>query len=457
MGSSLARNIASKGFRVSLYNRHLPGQEERVAEKAAQAYAELQQALPFDELAPFVASLARPRKILLMVSAGPAVDQLIEQLSPLLDRGDLLIDGGNSHYKETLQRQARLQAQGLHFLGTGISGGEEGARKGPAIMPGGDRAGFDLAKDILYAIAAKNEQQQPCCGYIGEGGAGHFVKMAHNGIEYAEMQLIAEVYTYLRYDRLLPLDAIAEQFRQWQSEEDHSYLLGITADILPFKAADGQPLLDQIADVAGSKGTGSWTTVAACELGVPIPTIAAALFARYLSAQKSARTSYAARYPKGTIAAPYADMPALRHAYRFARILNHHQGLALIQAAADQHAWQIDLDSLLQTWSGGCIIRSELLDTFRRGLADGQADLLAQPYVQDFIKQQLPGIQSTLGKLALSPQPYPCLSASLDYFKSLSAAQSSANLIQAQRDYFGAHTYQRADDPSGKAHHTQWY
>ncbi len=455
MGTSLARNIAQKGFSVALYNRHLPPREVQVAHKVVEQYAELQQAYPFDHLPDFIQSLQKPRKIILLISAGEAVDDIITQLSPLLDAGDIIVDGGNSHYQDTERRQKQLIIKGIALIGTGVSGGEAGALESPSIMPGGSETAFNNIQVILQAIAAKNEQGEICCNYMGTGGAGHFIKMVHNGIEYAEMQLIAEIYSYCRYQQGQTLQEIADLFTQWNREDTESYLLQITSSILKHKDSDGLPLIDKIADVAANKGTGSWTTIAACEAGVPIPAIAEALFARYTSAWKAERTQYHKMYKIN-----HHDINitpnALWQAYMFARIMNHHQGLALIQRVSAEQGWGTDLAAALTNWTSGCIIRSQLLHIIKNGLSDYDYDVMRHPYVQSFLQEHINAIHETIINMIAAPQALPVLSACLAYFKQLITLRSNAYLIQAQRDYFGAHTYQRVDDPDHKSYHTNW-
>jgi 6-phosphogluconate dehydrogenase len=455
MGTSLARNIAGKGFTISLFNRHVAGKEEGIAKKMTETYKELSQSMPFDELQKFVLSLRSPRKIILMVNAGQAVDDVVLKLLPLLDAGDVIVDGGNSHYKDTASRQKNLAEQKIHFVGAGVSGGEEGALLGPSIMPGGSRTGYDVVKDILLAIAARNEQDEVCCDYIGDSGAGHFVKMVHNGIEYAEMQLIAEFYDHLRHDQKKKPEEIATIFERWNQGTAHSYLLTITIDILRFKDSDGLPLLDKISDVAGNKGTGGWTAIAASELGVPVPAMAEALFSRYLSAFKSDRTRYAALYGKKD-GAVFIDADNLLNTFMFCRLMNHDQGLKLIKEASENFNWKIDTSVLLKIWSGGCIIRSSLLAILRKGWKDIHSDVLQHPYSTGLIGDHLSAIKDTVSKLALSDRAYPVATSGLDYFKSLTSSRTNAYMIQAQRDYFGAHTYKRTDDASGNSHHTKW-
>ncbi len=456
MGTSLARNIAGKGFSISIFNRHVAGKEEDVARKTVSQYRELEHAQPFDDLVAFAASLKTPRKIILMVNAGQAVDDIIEKLTPLLDAGDVITECGNSHFRDTGQRQKKLGERGIHFVGTGVSGGEEGALLGPSIMPGGSREGFALMKDILLGIAARNNQGEICCDHIGDGGAGHFVKMVHNGIEYAEMQLITEMYSHFRYDQKKGPEEIARIFDLWNNGDAGSYLLGITIDILRFKDADGSPLIDKISDVAGNKGTGSWTSITACELGVPVPSMTEALFSRYLSSFKADRLRYSSLYASGDVALKI-DTDDLLRTYMFCRIINHYQGMKMIREASDAFGWNIDTGALLKIWSGGCIIRSALLSILREGWEECGSDIMQHPFTQQLINAHLDSIKKTMSAMTGSDRAYPVCTSCLEYFKMLITPRSSAYLIQAQRDYFGAHTYKRTDDPSGISHHTKWY
>ncbi len=455
MGTSLARNISRNGFTLSIYNRHLEGIEDEVAKKMIDQFPELQFSKPFDDLEKFVASLALPRKIILMVNAGKSVDDVIGKLVPLLQAGDVIVDGGNSHFRDTASRRKKLSVGGVHFLGTGISGGAEGALLGPSIMPGGSKQGFELVKDVLLTIAARNELNEICCDYIGDSGAGHFVKMIHNGIEYAEMQLIAEFYSHFRYDQQKDTEEIAHIFEDWNKGDASSYLLGITIDILRRKDADGLPLIDKISDEAGNKGTGSWTTITACELGVPVPAMTEALFSRYLSSFKTDRNRYADIYENEETQV-LIQGENLRHTYMFCRIINHYQGIKLIKEASDNFEWQINTEALLRIWSGGCIIRSSLLSILRNEWLKCHADILEHTYTRSLINTHIIEIKETISKMSLSVRAYPVTSSCLDYFKGLISSRSNANMIQAQRDYFGAHTYKRTDDPSGKAYHTNW-
>ncbi len=453
MGKSLSRNLANNGFRLSLYNRHIDVKEVDVALNFISEHEELSDAQGFDDLQQFVKSIAQPRTVMLMVNAGKPVDMVIDLLIPLLDKGDVIIDGGNSHYKETDLRAKYLEEHSIDFIGTGVSGGEEGALKGPSIMPGGSQQAYQTVAPFLEAIAARDDNGVGCCAHVGEGGAGHFVKMVHNGIEYAEMQLIAECYSLLRFVGGMNHEKIADLFDSWCLKDLGSYLLEISRDILRKKEGD-QYIFDMILDKAGNKGTGSWTTIAAAELGVPITLITAALFARYTSAHKSERTASSQLYG-GAVKSGAIDIEQLEGAYRAARIANHHQGLHLIDAASESYDWKLNFSEIARIWTNGCIIRSKLMKTLISVLSDTQRILQHS----DMIRAVKANRSALANIVALGHQSYcsiPCLSAASDYLNTYTQAQSSANMIQAQRDYFGAHTYKRVDDPDGPEHHTIW-
>lgn len=453
MGKSLSRNLAGKGFKLSLYNRHVPVTEENVAKNFIASHEELSSAQGFDALPAFAASLQKPRKIFLMVPAGEAVDEMITNLLPHLSDGDVLIDGGNSFYKDTNRRTKELLKAGILFVGTGVSGGEDGALKGPSIMPGGSAEGYLVVKNYLESIAAKDKNGGSCCAFIGKGGAGHFVKMVHNGIEYAEMQLLAEVYSILRFAGKYKPDEIAELLKSQLSTDISSYLLEITVDILQKK--EGKKwLIDIILDTAGNKGTGGWTTVAATELGVPTPTLTEALFARYesdfLDERKQAAGLYDLSQRKKKI-----DTADLFNAYKLARIINHHQGFHLIDAASETYQWNIDMPELARIWTNGCIIRSELMMSLHTILKENKRILL-HPAIAREVKQHIASLNEIVAAATINNIAVPCLSSAVNYLHAYTQEQSNANIIQAQRDYFGAHTYQRKDDPSGKKYHTDW-
>ncbi|HAP60903.1 MAG TPA: NADP-dependent phosphogluconate dehydrogenase, partial [Cytophagales bacterium] len=381
MGKSLARNLGRNGVRLSLYNRYVPITEEKVAERAMAEHGELANALGFEEIAPFVTSLAAPRKIFLMVPAGAATGALIKQMLPHLDTGDILIDGGNAHYQDTERRIKTLQNQGIQDLGTGVSGGEKGALEGPAIMPSGDEAAYAAIAPYLERIAAKDQKGTPCSGHIGRGGAGHFVKMIHNGVEYAEMQLLAELVYLLKHHAHLEYPAIADVLTELGERGAQSYLLEITINILRATECETY-LLDTILDKSGNKGTGGWSTVAAAEYGYPASMIATALFARYTSARKTERVAREAQYslPRRNFE---ASTEALFGAYQISRIVNHHQGFQLINEANTRHDWGIRLPEVARIWTNGCIIRSSLMESLIPAL-ETDTSLLAHPELASF-------------------------------------------------------------------------
>ncbi|HMQ07807.1 MAG TPA: NADP-dependent phosphogluconate dehydrogenase, partial [Saprospiraceae bacterium] len=390
---------------------------------------------------------------ILMVEAGAPIDDLLQSMVPHLESGDLIVDGGNSHYKVTEWRQINLAKTGIHFLGVGISGGEEGALLGPSIMPGGSVYGYQQWEPFLKKIAAKNPKGVPCCTHVGTGSSGHFVKMVHNGIEYAEMQLIAEIYGILRFGMGYEPEKIANIFKDWNSGSLQSYLLQITADILTH-TTDGVLTLDTILDVAGSKGTGGWTTEAGIEYGVPIPVISAALNARFMSSLKIERNEASSLY---TLSGESSGLQTekLASAYRLARIINHHQGFHLIHVAANKNDWGIRLSDLASIWTQGCIIRSKLMEDTSEYLIE-KTLLFKHPDIISAIHRDLNDMMATVAHAAREIQPIPCLESALTYLKSWFQAESSAHLLQAQRDYFGAHTYKRKDDPEGAPVHTLW-
>lgn len=452
MGKSLSRNLGQKGFKLSLFNRHVDALEVEVAQKMVDEHKELSSALPFDDLVSFVQSIQTPRKIMLMVNAGKTVDQVIEDLLPHLSANDILIDGGNSNYLKTKERFDYLKSKQIHFVGAGVSGGEEGALKGPCIMPSGDENAYAEVRPFLEAIAAKDKDDRACCAYIGNEGSGHFVKMVHNGIEYVEMQLLAEVYTLLKHLGN-DLDEIAAILSSWKVNAN-SYLLDITIDILRKKEGSDW-LVNKILDKAGNKGTGNWTTIATAQLGVPSTMIATALFARYASAFKEERVAASAHFESKEKPAPSISKEEVLEAYQFARAINHYQGFKLIAAASEQHNWKINLSELARIWTNGCIIKSDLMIELVEVLKENQ-NILDDTAVIDQLQQLKPSTKKVIAAAVLSELPIPCLSESIQFLTNFAVENSAANIIQAQRDYFGAHTYQRNDDESGKAHHTHW-
>ncbi len=463
MGQNLARNMASRGARVVVYNRT----EEKTREFMASLPQEatLHDAYSLQEL---VASLARPRRVFLMVKAGLAVDAVIEELAPLLEPGDLIMDGGNSHYKDTERRREALAAKGLGYLGVGVSGGEEGALHGPSIMPGGDEAAWREAEPLLTAIAAQADDDTPCVAYMGRGGAGHFVKMAHNGIEYADMQLIAEAYDLLHRGAGMRNEDLAALFRRWNETELSSYLIEITGDIFTVQDEEtGGALLDVILDSAGQKGTGRWTSMAGLEFGVSMPTINAAVEARQVSSYTDLRA-----VASGVLAAPWGDEantpPTLdaaalaamtedvRQALYAAKICAYAQGFHLIRAADEAHGWGVRPGEAARIWRAGCIIRAAFLDRVTQAFEETPElpHLLLAPYFADALALGQAALRRVTATAAQLGAPAPAMSSALAYYDALRSVRLPANLIQAQRDYFGAHTYQRVDRAG--VFHTEW-
>ena len=451
MGANLARNLASHGFKVVGYDRNpAPGQA------LTQDHPEALVAVA-DTLAAFVASLARPRKLILLVNAGPAVDAVIAQLESLLDPGDVLVDAGNSLFSDTDRRLKAPRAWSL--LGMGVSGGEEGALHGPAIMPGGDPAAFATIRPFLEAIAAKSASG-PCVAYCGSGSAGHFVKMVHNGIEYGDMQLIAETVFLMRQGLSMTADAAADVFETWNRGDLDSYLVEITAHILRTPDPQGQngaPLVDAILDQAAQKGTGQWTVIAAAELGVPIPTIAAAVEARTLSAGKARRVTASRRFPGPAKNLNTIGPDDLRDALYASKIASYTQGFDLLRQASTDHQYGTNLSAVARIWTGGCIIRARFLDDVAKAYTDDPVpDLLAlAPFFAEALARREPAWRKVVAAATLAGLPIPGLAASLTWFDSLRTSPGSASMLQAQRDYFGAHTYERSDQP-GTAVHTSW-
>jgi len=451
MGKSLARNLARNGFKIALFNRHLEGIEEGVATNFKENFPELKEAAAFDQIADFVNALETPRKIMLMVNAGPIVDNVIEDLLPYLKKGDTLIDGGNSNYKDSKRRMDYLSGKQIHFLGAGVSGGEEGALTGPSIMPGGNAHAYPAIQPYLEAIAAKGEDGKPCCSYIGEEGSGHFVKMVHNGIEYVEMELLAEMYAILKALNK-NTEEIASTFESWKFYSN-SYLLEITIDILR-KKEGGTPLVEKVLDVAANKGTGNWATIATSELGVPSTLIANALFARFTSSFKSQRQKVASIF-KSNAPIQTIEEEDLLKAYHFARIINHYQGFQLISEAAKTHQWTINLSELARVWTNGCIIKSELMKNLV-SILEESTNLLDHPEIQNELLLLKPIANKVVASCVISEIPISTLSESVNFLNQLKTDRSAANIIQAQRDYFGAHTYKRIDDSLQKNHHSNW-
>ena len=455
MGKSLALNMARNNYSVAVYNRQEGEIENSIAQNFAKRHSDNYNFNAFDDLERFVFSLKSPKKILLMIKAGDPVDEIVEILMPFLKKGDLIMDGGNSHFKDTERRSQQLNKYGLHFMGIGISGGEEGALEGPSIMPGGSKTAYHMVKDILNNIAAMDILNEPCSTYIGPGSSGHFVKMVHNGIEYGEMQLIAEFYFFMRYYQGRSLDEISRTFSEWNIKE-RSFLLQITVDILA-KKEDGEYLLDKVLDVAGQKGTGGWSTNAALDLGVALDTITASVFARNISAFKPQKIQAKELY--GKIKATHLDVTneELYNTFKSASIINHSIGFEMLRISSMEYAWDLDLSEIARIWTNGCIIRSEFMETLAEiyGSGDNQHLLLYPKIVEELNNSRETFIRIIPSILSLGC-PMQVSSSALNYLLSFSEEKTSANLIQAQRDYFGAHTYERIDKPRGEYFHSNW-
>ena len=457
MGENLVMNMESKGFTVAVYNR-TTSKVKNFVEGRAKGLNIIGTYSP-EEL---VANLKKPRRVMMMVKAGAAVDQLIDQLIPLLEKGDILIDGGNSHFPDTIRRTQYVESKGLLYIGTGVSGGEEGALKGPSMMPGGSPAAWPFVKDVFQAICAKVEDGSPCCDWVGENGAGHFVKMVHNGIEYGDMQLICEAYQLMRDGLGMSADEMHEVFKAWNETELDSYLIEITRDILAYKDTDGQPIVDKILDTAGQKGTGKWTGIAALDEGVPLTLIGEAVFARCLSAMKEERVEAAKAFPKAGVQIECADRAAfiekVRKALYASKIISYAQGYTLMRAAAKTYGWNLNYGGIALMWRGGCIIRSVFLGKIKEAYDKNPqlGNLLLDPYFGETIKALVPAWRDVVAEAVRHGIPMPAFSSALSYFDGYTTEKLPANLLQAQRDYFGAHTYERLDSPRGQFFHTNW-
>ncbi len=456
MGENLILNMANHGYSVTAYNRSTD-KVDNFIDGRAQGKS-IRGAYSIEEL---VNSLSSPRKIMLMVKAGAPVDAVIEQLIPLLDEGDIIIDGGNTHFPDTNRRVAYLKEKGILFIGTGVSGGEEGALIGPSIMPGGSPEAWPHVKPIFQQISAKVDGDVPCCDWVGEDGAGHFVKMVHNGIEYGDMQLICEAYQIMKELLGMSADEIHEVFADWNKGDLDSYLIEISRDIMAFKDEDGEPLVEKILDTAGQKGTGKWTAITALDLGVPLTLIGEAVFARCLSALKDERV-YASTVLSGPTPEFTGDKAAfiedLRQAVFASKIVSYAQGYVLMTEAAKEYDWNLNYGGIALMWRGGCIIRSAFLDNIKEAYDKSPelSNLLLDDYFKDKVEAAQSGWRRVMAATMLNGIPAPTISAALCYFDGYRTARLPANLLQAQRDYFGAHTYERLDMPRGEFFHTNW-
>ena len=456
MGTSLALNMESHDFKVSVHNRTSKQIDDLVNNRSINGGLK-----GFEDLNDFVVSIKKPRKIMLMVVAGKVVDDYINKLTPLIDEDDIIIDAGNSHYPDSIRRTKELEAQGFKFIGLGVSGGEEGALKGPSMMPGGSFSAWPEVRDIFQSISAKVDDNVPCCDWIGEDGSGHFVKMVHNGIEYGDMQLICETYQIMKDVLKMSNDEMHEVFKKWNEGELSSYLIEITANILKYKDKDGTYLVDNILDTAGEKGTGKWTAAVALELGSSLTLIGEAVFARYLSSLKDQRVE-ASKQLNGPVVNFSGDkeqvLNDLHDALYASKIVSYAQGYTLLTNAAKQFNWNLNYGGIALIWRGGCIIRSVFLTKINDAYKNNPEinNLLLDPFFKNVINNSQKGWRQIITVAITNGIPIPAMTSSLSYFDGYRSEKLPANLLQAQRDYFGAHTYERLDGNKGEFFHTDW-
>ncbi len=456
MGENLVMNMESKGFTVAVYNRTTEKVRDFVEGRAKGK--NIIGAYSIEEL---IANLKTPRRVMMMVKAGKPVDDFIELLIPHLEKGDIIIDGGNSHFPDTIRRTKYLEEKGLLYIGTGVSGGEEGALKGPSMMPGGSPAAWPHVKSIFQSICAKVSDGSPCCDWVGENGAGHFVKMVHNGIEYGDMQLICEAYQLMRDLLGMSADEMHEVFKEWNQGELDSYLIEITRDILAVKDEDGKPLVDKILDTAGQKGTGKWTGIAALDEGVPLTLIGEAVFARCLSAIKEERVA-ASKVLSGPKPKFEGDKKAfindIKNALYASKLVSYAQGYTLMRTAAQTYGWNLNYGGIALMWRGGCIIRSVFLGKIKEAFDKnpGLTNLLLDPFFKEKVEAAQEGWRKVCATALTNGIPTPAFTTALCYYDGFRCERLPANLLQAQRDYFGAHTYERVDKPRGEFFHTNW-
>ena len=456
MGENLVLNMEDKGYTVSVFNRTVDKVDAFVKGRGKG-----KKFIGASTLEEFVDSIERPRKVMLLVKAGKPVDDFIEKLIPLLEPGDIIIDGGNSHFPDTMRRTEYVESKGLLYIGSGVSGGEEGALKGPSLMPGGSPEAWPHVKEIFQAVAAKVDNGVPCCDWVGENGAGHFVKMVHNGIEYGDMQIINEAYHLMK--DLLGMDAFEqhEVFKKWNQGVLDSYLIEITTDILAYKDEDGSPLVEKILDTAGQKGTGKWTAVTALELGIPLTLIGESVFSRCLSAQKDLRVK-ASKLLTGKSPDFKGDKEQfindLEQAIYASKIISYAQGYDLMMEAAKEYKWNLNYGGIALMWRGGCIIRSRFLGDIKNAFDNNPKleNLLLDPFFKDAVQVAEESWRRVCATALLNGIPVPALSSALGYYDGFRSERLPANLLQAQRDYFGAHQYERLDSPRGKFFHTDW-
>ena len=456
MGENLVLNMESKGFTVAVYNRTTEKVDRFISGRGAG-----KNFIGAHSIEELVNALSRPRKVMVLVKAGNPVDDFIDKIIPLLEEGDIIIDGGNSHYPDTIRRTKYVESKGLLYIGTGVSGGEEGALLGPSMMPGGSKAAWDHVKPVFQKIAAKVEDGTPCCDWVGDDGAGHFVKMVHNGIEYGDMQIITEAYQIMKDLLGMNHDEMQKVFADWNEGELDSYLIEITRDILGYKDEDGKPLLEKILDTAGQKGTGKWTGITALDLGIPLTLIGESVFSRCLSAQKDQRVAASKILdgPKPLFKGDKKEfLEDLKSAVYAAKLISYAQGYALLREAAKEYKWDLNYGSIALLWRGGYIIRSVFLGRIKEAF-DKTPDLdnlLLDDYFKNIIALSQKGWRKVCAKTIEEGIPAPALTSAIAYYDAYRSARLPANLLQAQRDYFGAHTYERIDRPRGEFFHTNW-
>jgi len=456
MGENLVLNMESKGFTVAVFNRTVERVDQFIAGRGAG-----KNFIGAHSIAELCNSLQKPRKVMMLVKAGKPVDDFIELLIPHLETGDIIIDGGNSHFPDTIRRAKYVESKGLLYIGTGVSGGEEGALLGPSLMPGGSPAAWPAVKEIFQAVSAKVEDGTPCCDWVGEGGAGHFVKMVHNGIEYGDMQIICEAYQVMKEMLGLSTDEMHDVFKTWNEGDLDSYLIEITRDILGFKDENGEALVEKILDTAGQKGTGKWTAVSALDFGIPLTLIGESVFARCLSAQKDLRVE-ASKVISGPDVKFTGDkvqmISDLKDALFGAKIISYAQGYNLMMEAAKEYNWTLNYGGIALMWRGGCIIRSVFLADIKKAFDKNPElhNLLLDPHFTKIVENAQAGWRRVCAAALTNGIPVPALTAALCYFDGLRSERLPANLLQAQRDFFGAHTYERVDKPRGQFFHTNW-
>jgi 6-phosphogluconate dehydrogenase len=457
MGQNLVLNMNDHGFKVAVFNRTVSKVDDFINDEAKDT-----QVVGGHSIEEFIGLLKRPRRVMLMVKAGDTVDQMIDHVLPHLEKGDIIIDGGNSLFTDSNRRTKALSEKGILFIGTGVSGGEEGARRGPSIMPGGNPAAWPHVKDIFQSIAAKVEDGTPCCDWVGEDGAGHYVKMVHNGIEYGDMQLICEAYDLLKHGLGLTADELAQVFTDWNKGELDSYLIEISSQIFAKKDEDGKPLVDKILDTAGQKGTGKWTVISALDTGQPVTLIGESVFARCLSALKEERVAASKTLEGPTVKVDVGDRKAfiedVRRALYCSKMISYAQGYMLLRAAGAENKWHLNMGGIALMWRGGCIIRSAFLGDIKAAF-DKNADLtnlLLDNFFSSAINKYQESWRKALVHAVQMGVPTPAFSTALAFFDGYRTARLPQNLLQAQRDFFGAHTYERIDQPRGQFFHTNW-